>query len=128
MESLCSCGPVAIDACIRRHLPFEALDTNVQRQVLHTHCKTRPPRLASSISRALRRAIKPDSPLTPGFFPGSCKASASRGARKGGAPLGKKPRRRIPPAASGACRSCDVATKPGPPPEVEARVGEEGGR
>lgn len=83
----------------------------------------RQPSRACAISRDLPGVTKLDSPPTPGFRPASSEASPSRGARKGGAPHWQKPRRRIPPSASGACRSCGVATKPGPLPEAEARTG-----
>lgn len=44
-------------------------------------------------------------------------------ARKGGARYRRIPDSRFPPAASRACRSCGVATKPGPLPEAEACIG-----
>lgn len=90
------------------------------RQVLNTAWKYRG---ASHIFCALPRAIKLDSSPLLDFAPVPARLHFAQSARKGGARYRRIPDSRFPPAVSRACRSCGVATKPGPLPEAEACIG-----
>lgn len=71
--------------------------------------------------RSLQTRFTP--PPLPDFVPVHTRLQFEQSARKGGARYRRIPDIRFPPAASRACRSCGVATKPGPLAEAEACTG-----